>query len=97
MLRFCRQNRGMATDDDDNLTQDRLLGLPVLVKAQTAPVGNGSMADLGEEYTISTIPAFTEAAANETDAQPSDTETGTPSLEMKKALRPAGQGGLKLG
>ena len=95
----------MATDDDDNLTQDRLLGLPVLVKAQTAPVGNGSMADPGEEYTISTIPAFTEAAANETDAQPSDTETGTPSLEMKKtetsetkiAPRPTGQGGLKLG
>jgi hypothetical protein len=68
----------MATDDDDNLTEDRLLGLPVLVKAQTAPVGNGSMADLGEEYTISTIP-------------------GTPSLEMKKAPRPAGQGGPKLG
>ena len=89
MLRFCRQNRGMATDDDDNLTEDRLLGLPVLVKAQTA--------DLGEEYTITTIPAFTEAAANETDAQPSDTETGTPSLEMKKAPRPAGQGGPKLG
>jgi hypothetical protein len=79
----------MATDDDDNLTEDRLLGLPVLVKAQTA--------DLGEEYTITTIPAFTEAAANETDAQPSHTETGTPSLEMKKAPRPAGQGGLKLG
>ena len=79
----------MATDDDDNLTEDRLLGLPVLVKAQTA--------DLGEEYTITTIPAFTEAAANETDAQPSDTETGTPSLEMKKTPRPAGQGGLKLG
>lgn len=88
------QNRGMAADDKDNLNEDWLLGLPMLVKVQT--VGNGSMADLGEEYTISTIPAFTEAAADETAGQPSDTESGTPSLEMKKTPRPAGQGTLKL-
>jgi hypothetical protein len=84
----------MAADDDDNSTEHRLLGLPLLVKVQT--VGNGSMADLGEEYVISTVPAFTEAAAEDPTGQPSDTESGTPSLEMKKTPRPAGQGALKL-
>jgi len=87
----------MTTDDDDNLTEDRLQGLPRLVKAQTAPVANGSVADLGEEYTISTVPAFTEAADNETTGQPSDTESGTPSLEMKKTPQPTGQSAPKLG
>jgi hypothetical protein len=77
----------MAADDDDNLTEDRLLGLPMLVKVQT--VGDGSMADLAEEHTISTVPAFTEAAAEDTAGQPSDTESRTPSLEMKKTPRPA--------
>jgi hypothetical protein len=84
----------MAADDDDNLTEDRLLGLPKLVKVQT--VGNGSMADLGEEYTMSTVPAFTDAAAEDTTGQPSDTESGTPSSEMKKTPRPSGHGALKL-
>jgi hypothetical protein len=84
----------MAADEDDNPTEDRLLGLPMLVKVQT--VGNGSMADLGEEYTISTVPAFTDAAAEDSTRQSSDTESGTPSSEMKKTPRPAAQGALKL-
>jgi len=59
----------------------------------------GDMADFGDEYTISTVPAFTEAAANvvrETAGNRSGTERGT-SLDMKKALRPSGQGAPKPG
>jgi hypothetical protein len=58
------------------------------------------MAGFGGEYTISTVPAFTEAAANdarETAGKPSDTESETTSLEMKRALRPPGQGVPKPG
>ena len=84
----------MATDDDNNLTEHRLLGLPMLVKVHT--IDNGSMAALGEEYIMSTVPAFTDAAAEDTTGQPSDTERGTTSSEMKKTPRPAGQGALKL-
>lgn len=84
----------MAPDDYDNSTEHPLLGLPLLVKVQT--IGHGSMVNLDEECTISTVPAFTEAAAEVATGQPSDTESGTPSLEMKKTPRSAGQGALKL-
>jgi hypothetical protein len=66
--------------------------------AQAAPAYGGAdyMADLGDEYTISTVPAFTQAARSEAKEQPARKDTDV--TEAKSALRPAsGPGGLKPG
>jgi hypothetical protein len=63
-----------------------------------ADYGSGDyMAELGGDWKISTVPAFTEAAqiaSHETIDQPSDREGE--SDETKKNIRPPGQGTLKL-
>ena len=52
------------------------------------------MAACGDEYTISTVPAFTKAA-NQTD-QKTDKNADTETAQTKMAPQPSGQGALKL-
>jgi hypothetical protein len=53
------------------------------------------MAEFGDEYAISTVPAFTQAASSEVKEKPDGKDTDV--TEAKTAPRPAsGQGGLKL-
>jgi hypothetical protein len=62
-----------------------------------ADYGSGEyMAELGGEWKLSTVPAFTEAAsfAKEATGQPSDRDSETD--ETKPSLRPASQGAFKL-
>lgn len=71
-------------------------------RAQQAPVDYGSadyMAAYGDNYQLSTVPAFTRAAipSHETTGQPSDTETESEATETKSAPRPAVQGAPKPG
>jgi hypothetical protein len=71
-------------------------------RAQQAPVDYGSadyMAAYGDDYKLSTVPAFTRAAiaSHETTVQSSDTETESDTAETKNAPRPTGQGVLKPG
>ena len=47
------------------------------------------MTAYGDEYTISTVPAFTKAADGQTPAEGKDTETENP--QTQNAPRPAGQ------
>jgi soluble cytochrome b562 len=64
----------------------------VEARAQQAPVDYGSadyMAAFGDEYTISTVPAFTKAADGQTVAEGKDTETENP--QTQNAPRPVGQ------
>jgi hypothetical protein len=63
----------------------------VEARAQQAPVDYGSadyMAAFGDEYTISTVPAFTKAADGQTVADRKDTDTDNP--QTQNALRPLG-------
>jgi hypothetical protein len=69
----------------------------VEARAQQAPVDYGSadyMAAFGDEYTISTVPAFTKAADGQTVADSKDTDTDKP--QSQNAPRPFGQGAPKI-
>ncbi|MGH9721916.1 MAG: hypothetical protein ACRD8O_17050 [Bryobacteraceae bacterium] len=67
-------------------------------QVQDAPVDYGS-ANYMDEYQISSVPAFAQAAAvtRETIKQPTDTETESATAETKTATRPSGHSGPKLG
>jgi hypothetical protein len=57
--------------------------------------GGDYMAELGGEYQLSTVPAFTRAAQQPGEQMDERTESET--AETKNAPRPTGQGALKLG
>ncbi len=93
-------DRGQAErgGQDLNAASDRLsadekeFAGKVEARAQQAPVDYGSadyMAAFGDEYTISTVPAFTKAADRQTVADRKDTETENP--QSQNAPRPSGQ------
>lgn len=93
-------DRGQAErgGQDLNAASDRLsadekeFAEKVEARAQQAPVDYGSadyMAAFGDEYTISTVPAFTKAADGQTVADRTDTETENP--QTQNAPRPSGQ------
>jgi len=94
---------GDVTAASDNLTaEEKEFTAQVEAKAAQAPTDYGSsnyMADYGDEFQISTVPAFTKAAsaARETDEQASETESQSATVGAKKASQPSGQGALKLG
>lgn len=87
---------------NDKLTaEEKEFAAQVEAKAHRAPTDYGSsdyMADYGDEFQISTVPAFTKAASvtRETTDQASDTETESATAGAKKAPQPFGQGALKL-
>jgi hypothetical protein len=77
-----------------NLTaEEKEFTAQVEAKAAQAPT------DYGDEFQISTVPAFTKAASasRETDEQASETESQSATVGAKKAPQPLGQGALKLG
>jgi hypothetical protein len=88
---------------NDKLTADeKEFTAQVEARAAQSPTDYGSsdyMAAYGDDYQMSTVPAFTKAAAvtGETIAQASDTETESTTADAKKAPQPLGQGALKLG
>ena len=93
-------DRGQAErgGQDLNAASDRLsadekeFAGRVEARAQQAPVDYGSadyMAAFGDEYTISTVPAFTKAADGQTVADRKNTETENP--QTQNAPRPSGQ------
>ena len=87
---------------NDKLTADeKEFTAKVEARAAQAPTDYGSsdyMAAYGDDYQMSTVPAFTKAASvtRETNAQASDTETESTTADIKKTPQPLGQGALKL-
>ena len=72
----------------------------VEARAQQAPTDYGSsdyMAAFGDDYQISTVPAFTKAAQPDQQADAARSETESASADNKKAPQPSGQGAPKLG
>jgi hypothetical protein len=99
------KDRGEGTPEEK---QQRLSGYEqefqqqIEARAQQAPVDYGSadyMAAYGDDYQLSTVPAFTRAAmsSHETTGPPPDTETESEAIETKNAPRPTGQGTPKPG
>jgi hypothetical protein len=91
---------------DINAANDRLSAdekefmdkIEARAQATTTDYGSSDyMAELGDDYQISTVPAFTKAAQPSEQADAARTETKTETSETKIAPRPTGQGGLKLG
>jgi hypothetical protein len=88
---------------NDKLTADeKEFSSQVEARAAQAPTDYGSsdyMAAYGDDYQMSTVPAFTKAASTsrETSEQPTETETESTTADAKKAPQPFGQGALKLG
>jgi hypothetical protein len=87
---------------NDKLTADeKEFTAKVEARAAQAPTDYGSsdyMAAYGDDYQMSTVPAFTKAASvsRETITQASDTETESTTADIKKTPQPLGQGALKL-
>ena len=72
----------------------------VEARAQQAPADYGSsdyMAAFGDDYQISTVPAFTKAAQPDQQEDAARSETESASADIKKAPQPSGQGAPKLG
>jgi hypothetical protein len=88
---------------NDKLSADeKEFAVKVEARAPEAPTDYGSsdyMAAYGDDYQLSSVPAFTAAASvkRETIPQATETETESARADMKKAPQPLGQGALKLG
>jgi hypothetical protein len=84
---------------NDNLTADeKEFTAQVEAKAHPAPTDYASsdyMADYGDEFQISTVPAFTKAAQQQ--AEKTDKQTEAETAQTKIAPQPTGQGAPKLG
>ena len=89
---------GDITAANDKLTADEK-EFTAQVEARAAQAPTDYMAAYGDDYLLSTVPAFTKAASasRETTEQPTDTETESTTADAKKAPQPFGQGALKLG
>jgi hypothetical protein len=87
---------------NDKLTADeKEFTAKVEARAAQAPTDYGSsdyMAAYGDDYQMSTVPAFTKAASvtRGTIARASDTETESTTADIKKTPQPLGLGALKL-
>jgi hypothetical protein len=90
---------GDITAANDKLTaEEKELSAQVEARAAQAPTDYGSsdyMAAYGDDYQMSTVPAFTKAA-NHTSPQ-TDKATETESAQTKTAPQPVGQGAPKPG
>jgi hypothetical protein len=97
--RDAAERGGDVSAANDKLNADeKEFAAKVEARAQRSPTDYGSsdyMAAYGDEYQISTVPAFTKAA-NQTGPQ-TDKETETETAQTKTAPQPIGQGAPKLG
>jgi len=97
--RDAAERGGDVSSANDKLTaEEKEFTQQVEVRAAQAPTDYGSpnyMADYGDEFQISTVPAFTKAAQQTSEQKDKQTETET--AQTKIAPQPLGQGAPKFG
>ena len=99
--RDAAERGGDISAANDQLTADeKEFTQQVEARATQQPTDYGSsdyLAAYGDDYQISSVPAFTEAASVKrgTIGQASDTDTESTTADVKRAPQPTGQGALK--